>query len=199
MNHTALNEHTQERVTEAIISIRDIIKTNLEQGDGSNNNHLSNVNICTESLIPNQGTLLLTKEMENSISFNEQGDIMIDKTSSSVNLTKENLKLTNPLENKIDEVNQLAEDLLSKKTTMETTASFSELADIAKKTMINQSQKIENNFDEKNAGQYTLDELMKEMLRPMLKDWLDARLPSLVKWIVTEQIEKILQQQLDKK
>lgn len=43
-------------------------------------------------------------------------------------------------------------------------------------------------------GGKTLEALMQEMLRPMLKDWLDAHLPSLVKWIVTEQIEKVVQQ-----
>lgn len=46
-----------------------------------------------------------------------------------------------------------------------------------------------------NLGQNTIDGLMRELLRPMLKDWLDAHLPSLVKWIVTEQIEKIIQEQ----
>lgn len=45
-----------------------------------------------------------------------------------------------------------------------------------------------------NLGQNTVEGLMRELLRPMLKDWLDAHLPSLVKWIVTEQIEKIIQE-----
>lgn len=46
----------------------------------------------------------------------------------------------------------------------------------------------------KDLGQSTVEGLMRELLRPMLKDWLDAHLPSLVKWIVTEQIEKIIQE-----
>ena len=45
------------------------------------------------------------------------------------------------------------------------------------------------------VGGYTVEELMRELLRPMLKDWLDTHLPSLVKWLVTEQIEKMLQGQ----
>ena len=46
---------------------------------------------------------------------------------------------------------------------------------------------------EAGIGSKTLEALMQDMLRPMLKDWLDAHLPSLVKWIVTEQIEKVVQ------
>ena len=33
-----------------------------------------------------------------------------------------------------------------------------------------------------------------ELLKPMLKEWLDTNLPSLVKWIVTEQIERIMKE-----
>ncbi|MCA0370508.1 MAG: DUF2497 domain-containing protein [Proteobacteria bacterium] len=47
---------------------------------------------------------------------------------------------------------------------------------------------------ETGIGSKTVEALMQDMLRPMLKDWLDAHLPSLVKWIVTEQIEKVVQQ-----
>jgi cell pole-organizing protein PopZ len=43
-------------------------------------------------------------------------------------------------------------------------------------------------------GGRTVEELAHEILKPLLKDWLDSHLPSLVKWIVTEQIEKIMQQ-----
>lgn len=51
-----------------------------------------------------------------------------------------------------------------------------------------------SDFSSKDLGQSTVEGLMRELLRPMLKDWLDAHLPSLVKWIVTEQIEKIIQE-----
>ena len=43
-------------------------------------------------------------------------------------------------------------------------------------------------------SQKTTEALVKEILKPLLKEWLDANLPSLVKWIVTEQVEKIVQQ-----
>ena len=50
-------------------------------------------------------------------------------------------------------------------------------------------------IQDNSFGQKTVEDLMKEMLRPLLKEWLDANLPSLVKWLVTEQIEKMLKNQ----
>lgn len=92
------------------------------------------------------------------------------------------------------------EDLASKKTMAESAAAFSELANIARQL----SSKSKNGgggdgpsdpVTPERAGGYTVEELMRELLRPMLKDWLDTHLPSLVKWLVTEQIEKMLQGQ----
>jgi len=37
----------------------------------------------------------------------------------------------------------------------------------------------------------TLEDLVSEMLRPMLKEWLDDNLPSLVERVVTEEIERV--------
>jgi cell pole-organizing protein PopZ len=43
-----------------------------------------------------------------------------------------------------------------------------------------------------DLGQMTLEGIVHQMLQPLLKDWLDRHLPSLVKLLVSEQIEKIL-------
>lgn len=43
-------------------------------------------------------------------------------------------------------------------------------------------------------GNQTVDELMREMLRPLLKEWLDSHLPSLVKWLVAEKIEQMIRE-----
>jgi cell pole-organizing protein PopZ len=43
-------------------------------------------------------------------------------------------------------------------------------------------------------GAQTIDELMREMLRPLLKEWLDSHLPSLVKWLVAEKIEQMIRE-----
>ena len=48
----------------------------------------------------------------------------------------------------------------------------------------------------KQVGGKSVENLMKEVLRPLLKDWLDANLPSMVRTIVAEQVEKIVQQKV---
>ena len=82
-------------------------------------------------------------------------------------------------------------DIASKETLLESAASLGTLAEMARKI---QSQPAPQNAEpvtSQNVGDYTVDALMREMLKPLLKDWLDANLPSLVKWIVTEQIENM--------
>ena len=41
------------------------------------------------------------------------------------------------------------------------------------------------------AQPQTVEDLMKEMLRPMLKAWLDDNLPPLVERLVREEIERV--------
>ena len=42
-----------------------------------------------------------------------------------------------------------------------------------------------------NAAAHTLDGLVREMLRPMLKEWLDANLPELVERVVAREIARL--------
>ena len=44
---------------------------------------------------------------------------------------------------------------------------------------------------EANAAENTLDGLVREMLRPMLKDWLDANLPDLVERVVAREVARL--------
>ena len=44
---------------------------------------------------------------------------------------------------------------------------------------------------EPEAAENTLEGLVREMLRPMLKDWLDANLPTLVEGMVAKEIARI--------
>ena len=41
------------------------------------------------------------------------------------------------------------------------------------------------------SGETSLEQLVRELLRPMLKDWLDAHLPPLVESMVAREIERI--------
>ncbi len=197
MTQTASNEKSQDKVAEAIISIRDVIKTNLVQGNESNSNFVG-ASVYQESNNGNSTTLLLTKDMEENVCSDQRGGAMTSKDDNLEN-NKNSLKLTNPLDEDVNEFSKLAEGILSSQAKEDTNTSLTELTEVAKKAMESKMQNVDHTFEVKNAGQYTLDRLMKEMLRPMLKEWLDANLPSLVKWIVTEQIEKILKQQSDSK
>ncbi len=44
------------------------------------------------------------------------------------------------------------------------------------------------------VGTSVLEHQLREILKPLLKEWLDANLPLLVRWVVTEQVEKIMSQ-----
>ena len=41
----------------------------------------------------------------------------------------------------------------------------------------------------------TVEDLVKEILRPMLKDWLDANLPTIVEDLVRAEIERVARRQ----
>lgn len=41
-------------------------------------------------------------------------------------------------------------------------------------------------------GQLTIEELVRDLLRPMLRDWLDANLPGMVERLVREEIERLV-------
>ncbi|MBI2707326.1 MAG: DUF2497 domain-containing protein [Proteobacteria bacterium] len=44
------------------------------------------------------------------------------------------------------------------------------------------------------VGSQVIENQLREILRPLLKEWLDANLPLLVRWVVNEQVEKIMRQ-----
>lgn len=88
-------------------------------------------------------------------------------------------------------------DIASTETLAESAAALSSLKDMARRIQeTGPTSDRSQGVSPESAGQYTVENLMREMLRPLLKEWLDAHLPSLVKWLVTEQIEKMLQEQL---
>lgn len=80
------------------------------------------------------------------------------------------------------------EDLLSEDALSEAAGALDALNDLADSVAYQASQEP--------VGGKTVESLMKELLRPMLKDWLDANLPSMVRTIVNEQVEKVIQQKV---
>lgn len=86
--------------------------------------------------------------------------------------------------------NPSCEDTLLSQTTLSETAHAFQLLN---KMTQEQQKPSEPRFQEGMGGQ-TLETLMKEMLKPLLKEWLDAHLPALVRSVVTQQVEKIVGQ-----
>jgi cell pole-organizing protein PopZ len=74
------------------------------------------------------------------------------------------------------------EGLLSRPTVAAAAASFAELAaQVAN----------ERNSVPLGIGVRTLEDLVKEVMRPMIKEWLDAHLPSLVERLVAREISRV--------
>ncbi len=80
--------------------------------------------------------------------------------------------------------------IMSPKTQCESVAAFAGLNKL--------NQNIQKEISDGSFGQKTIEQLLQEILTPMLKEWLDSNLPSLIKWLVTEQIEKMSKQQQSK-
>lgn len=76
----------------------------------------------------------------------------------------------------------LDDSLLSQSTISETTHAFDLLNKVA--------QEKPSAFGKK-AGEQPLENLVREMLKPLLKEWLDKHLPGIVRSIVAQQVEKI--------
>jgi cell pole-organizing protein PopZ len=49
----------------------------------------------------------------------------------------------------------------------------------------------EINFDPKAAGEQTIDALVRELLRPMMKEWLDENLAEIVEQQVETEVRRI--------
>jgi cell pole-organizing protein PopZ len=89
-------------------------------------------------------------------------------------------------------VAQETEDLVSESVMSQSAAALSQLMSVAQE----RNRREDVTLTAQNAGGQTLEELMIKLLRPMLKEWLDANLLSVVKLSVAEQIEKMLKQKI---
>ena len=56
------------------------------------------------------------------------------------------------------------------------------------------SEKPPTDSSLQNTHHKTIENLVTELLRPMIKEWLDQNMPSLVQWTINEQMEKVVQQ-----
>ncbi len=79
--------------------------------------------------------------------------------------------------------------LLSEQAKMSSTQAFSKLKETANNLTQPKESPIAN--PSTTASGVTLDHLIAEIARPMIKQWLDNNLPSLVESLVNKEIEKI--------
>ncbi len=85
-------------------------------------------------------------------------------------------------ENDILELTETAEELLDDNKAQSLAQSFSVLKTLAEPGAAPQIVR---------SGETSLEGLTRELLRPMLKDWLDNHLPGLVEAMVAKEIERI--------
>ncbi len=93
----------------------------------------------------------------------------------------------NTMENPKD---KSAEDLISASTAAAATATFAQLA----RSMAQEPQ-ASNNMTV--VSQTTIEDIVKEMLRPMLKDWLDQNLPKMVEHMVRRELDRMVRRAED--
>lgn len=110
------------------------------------------------------------------------------------NMSKEAKKLDQSRDNSKEDEKGIAQDLqeaekeidfISSEALSESMQALQGLDSISNDTL----QEVKHAF----TGGKTLEVLMSDILRPMLKEWIDANLPSLVKVIVNDQVEKVIQ------
>ncbi|MBL8677042.1 MAG: DUF2497 domain-containing protein [Alphaproteobacteria bacterium] len=83
--------------------------------------------------------------------------------------------------------NPLNDSFISPKTIDETKEALDSLNKLAQES----PQSPPRHFPEE-VGSQTIENLTKEILKPLLKEWLDMNLPKIVRSIVNEQVEKII-------
>ncbi len=82
------------------------------------------------------------------------------------------------------------ESLVAKETAKAATGSFAELARVL-------AEKREGAGDVDSASGGASEELVNEMVRPMLKDWLDQNLPDLVERLVRKELARMVRRAED--
>lgn len=178
-----------KKVEEILSSIRTIISEDMKEGNAPS---LTRAPTATPSK-PFEPVIELTQMVK------EDGSIINLKEPEPTPAPQQSspLQAPSPYENTASvyskrETPRLNEELISTRAAEEFTKAFHSLEN----TIKNPSPSSDAHASAQapaNFGQMTLESIVHQMLQPLLKDWLDRHLPSLVKLLVSEQIEKILQ------
>ena len=99
-----------------------------------------------------------------------------------------------PVKDELQSQPDQSESLVSASVFSETTQAFDELTAFAQslpnEPIVKESQP---------SREQTVDALIKEMLKPLLREWLDANLPKVVRQVVKEQVDKVIQEMTNRK
>jgi len=124
---------------------------------------------------------------------NEDENSILDLTR----LLPEENQLTKPLGSHYNSMSEkeevlflkdpLDDSFISSKTIDETVEAFDSLRKLAQ-----ESPQMPAKRASEEVGSQTIENLTKEILKPLLKEWIDVNLPKIVRTIVNEQVEKIM-------
>lgn len=102
----------------------------------------------------------------------------------------------------IDDILQSVQNVIDEKENiLKDTSPYEELQliEVAKdcnkelpEKIVEKGEKIINAFDQKKEVIKTKQSLSNEIVKPQIKEWLDANLPNIVKQIVSEEVKKTL-------
>jgi cell pole-organizing protein PopZ len=192
----SLNTIEDEKVEEILTSIRNIIAEDIKD------NKLGPKKPSTEKS-RDKGALREEPVLELTNMLQQDGSVVNLKTNHALNLSHSSLKPSNadhprrgskPSSDAFQSIKEkhsmtFKDDLISAQTASQLSETFSNLEETSQTGGYPRSRT--QPFSAQNIGQQTIESIILQMLQPMLKEWLDAHLPSLVKLLVSEQIEKI--------
>lgn len=177
-----------KKVEEILSSIRTIISEDIKDGTAPSLTRAS----AAPSSKPLEPVIELTQMVKEDGSIINLKETESTRAPQSAPLRAPSVDETTPNVSPQRDALRLKEELISSRAAEEFTKAFHSLENTIKSphaASISQSP-IQTASD---LGQMTLESIVHQMLQPLLKDWLDRHLPSLVKLLVSEQIEKILQ------
>jgi cell pole-organizing protein PopZ len=172
---------TEPSMDEILASIKSIISDDVKQAASSsflppqaiNKNNDADVLDLTEMI----------KEDGSVVSLQKGGNM--SKEAKKLDQAKVNHKEEENIFIEDTQVPEKEIDFISSEALTESMRALQGLDSISNDTL----QEVKQAF----TGGKTLEALMSDILRPMLKEWIDANLPSLVKVIVNDQVEKVIQ------
>ena len=172
---------TEPSMEEILASIRKIISEDQQEDSIEKSNSVKEeenspeTDPDSEEFNPDD-VLELTEEVEDPSATGVGGTS--DTFPSSRNSNEELLKVSASF----DDMSERGDDLVDVQSVRAATSSLSFLASAVTKAKASLPM---------GNGNQTIEDLMKEVMRPMVKDWLDKNLPDLVERLVKTEIKRI--------